>query len=202
MPAGAPTFGTRKLLREMPHDYVHGGRGTSCGYVYELVVETFRLLSVEKFVGVARNIKKSPGQFKFDLGGSMKGLVIVCLVAILSGCGVRAKSIVDRRGTIYPPNNGGICSLAGSPPSDIKYEVVGRVVATKKSYGSSDELLPAMAYEARKLGADAIINLQAGQRFKGPLPWRITSPTGDGTAIKVLGDSPPFNCSHAGGRSL
>ncbi len=132
----------------------------------------------------------------------MKGLVIICVVALLSGCGIRAKSIVDRRATIYAPNNGSICLLAGSPPSDIKYEVVGRVVATKKSYGSSEELLPAMAYEARKLGADAIINLQAGQRFKGPLPWRITSPTGDGTAIKILSDSPPINCSHAGGRQL
>lgn len=79
----------------------------------------------------------------------MKGLVIICVVALLSGCGIRAKSIVDRRATIYAPNNGSICLLAGSPPSDIKYEVVGRVVATKKSYGSSEELLPAMAYEAR-----------------------------------------------------
>jgi hypothetical protein len=125
--------------------------------------------------------------------------ILACIAVLSAGCGVRAKSMVDRRATIHAPNNGSICLLAGAPPSDVKYETVGRIVATKRSYGSSDELLPAMAYEARRLGADAIINLQAGQRFKGPLPWRITSPSGDGTAIKVI-DTPKIDCAHAGGR--
>ncbi|MDA0705706.1 MAG: SHOCT domain-containing protein [Proteobacteria bacterium] len=59
-----------------------------------------------------------------------------------------------------------------------------------------------MAREARQLGADALINLQASQRFKGPLPWRITSPTGDGQAVKVLPDSPKIDCLYMGGRLL
>jgi len=115
---------------------------------------------------------------------------------------VTAKSEVDQNATQYPPNTGNICLLAGSPPSDVKYEVLGRIVATKSTYGSSDELLPPMAFEARLLGADAIINLQTDQRFKGPLPWRVTSPTGDGRAIKVLPESPKIDCLLAGGKLL
>jgi hypothetical protein len=131
----------------------------------------------------------------------MKGAIALMIVVLVAGCGgVRAKSSIARDATLYPPNNGNICLLAGSPASDVKYEVLGRVVATKRTYGSSDELFPPMAQEARKLGADAIINLQASQRFKGPLPWRVTSPTGDGQAIKVLPDSPQIDCLQMGGK--
>ena len=99
----------------------------------------------------------------------MKGAIAFLILILVAGCGgVIAKSTVDRSATLYPPNNGNICLLAGSPPSDVNYEVLGRIVATKRSYGSSDELFRPMALEARKLGADAIINLQATQRFKGP----------------------------------
>lgn len=133
----------------------------------------------------------------------MKGAIPLLVALLVAGCGgVTAKSSVKRDATLYPPNNGDICLLAGAPASDVEYEVLGRVVATKRSYGSSDELFVPMALEARKLGADAIINLQASQRFKGPLPWRVTSPTGDGQAIKVLPESPPIECLLAGGRLL
>ena len=133
----------------------------------------------------------------------MKGAVAFLTGVLIAGCGgVTAKSSVDPNATLYPPNNGDICLLAGLPPSDVKYEILGRVVATKRSYGSSDELFLPMALEARKLGADALINLQAEQRFKGPLPWRVTSPTGDGQAIKVAPESPKIECLLAGGKLL
>ena len=132
----------------------------------------------------------------------MKHLFLLLVAATIVACGTRAKTIEERGAKLYAANNGPICLLAGAPPTDIKYEVLGRVVATKRSYGSSDELLAPMAREARRLGADAIINLQAGQRFKGPLPWRITSPSGDGTAIKVLEGAAKLDCAHAGGKTL
>ncbi len=133
----------------------------------------------------------------------MKGAIAFFILILVSGCGgVTAKSTVEQSATLYPPNNGNICLMAGAPPSDVKYELLGRIVATKRSYGSSDELFIPMALEARKLGADAIINLQAAQRFKGPLPWRVTSPTGDGQAIKVATESPKIECLLAGGRLL
>ncbi len=132
----------------------------------------------------------------------MKNAVVLLIVILVAGCGVRAKSVVARNATLYSPNNGNICLLAGAPPGGVKYEVLGRIVATKRTYGGSDELFAPMARQARLLGADAIINLQAGQRFKGPLPWRITSPTGSGQAIKVLPDSPRIECLLVGGNLL
>jgi hypothetical protein len=123
----------------------------------------------------------------------MRHTLLIAAVVLVAGCGVRAKSMIE-------PHQGDVCLLAGSPPKDLGFEVLGRVVATKKSYGSTDQLFPAMAREARNMGADAIINLQAGQRFKGPLPWRVTSPTGDGMAIKVFPDGSALDCHAAGGK--
>ena len=131
----------------------------------------------------------------------MKRAIALSVLVLAAGCGgVTAKSTVDQNAKAYPPNIGNICMLAGSPPADVQYEVLGRVVATKRSYGSSAELFPSMALEAREIGADAIINVQASQRFKGPLPWRVTSPTGDGQAIRVLPESPKLDCLQAGGK--
>ena len=132
----------------------------------------------------------------------MKGAMALLIALFVTGCGVVAKSSANKSATLYAPNNGNICLLAGLPSPDVNYEVLGRVVATKRSYGGSDELFAPMAREARRLGADALINLQASQRFKGPLPWRITSPTGDGQAIKVLADSPKINCLQVGGKLI
>ena len=130
-------------------------------------------------------------------------LAFVALAAsAVAACGTRAKMEPNTRAALYAPNNGPLCLLAGALPSDIRYEVLGRVKATKRTYGSTDQLFPLMAREARKLGADAIINLQAEQRFKGPLPWRVTSPTGDGSAVKIISDEPRFDCTAAGGRLI
>ena len=131
----------------------------------------------------------------------MKELIALLGALLLCGCGgTFAKLTVEPGATLYPPNNGNICMLVGSALPDVQYEVLGRIVATKRTYGSSDELFPPMAREARMLGADAIINIQASQRFKGPMPWRITSPTGDGQAIKVLPESVPIDCVQLGGK--
>lgn len=131
----------------------------------------------------------------------MRLTILVALLALVTGCGgVTAKSRMHPDAALYPAKEGNICMLAGLPPSGIKYEVLGTIVATKRSYGSSYELFPPMAAEARKFGADAVMNLQASQRFKGPLPWRAIAPTGNGQAIRLLPESPKFDCQLSGGR--
>ena len=112
----------------------------------------------------------------------------------------KAKIELEDGAKKYPPNNENVCVLMGPPPASLDYEVLGRIVATKRTYGSVDELFEPMIREARMIGADAIVNLQASQRFKGPLPWRITSPTGDGQAIKVLPSAQALDCLRVGGR--
>jgi len=126
-------------------------------------------------------------------------LAILIVTPSVVFAGARAKTAMVNGAKPYPPNAGDVCILTGPPPADVKYEVLARIVATKRTYGGVDELFLPMLREARLIGADAIINLKAGQRFKGPLPWRITSPTGDGQAIKVLPESPSLDCTGIGG---
>lgn len=133
----------------------------------------------------------------------MKMVIVLLTMLFLAGCphGVRVKSNMHTIEKVYPPNTDGtLCLLDGTPPSDVQYEVIGRIVATKGTYGSTDTLFPYIVHEARKIGADAVINLQSGQKIKGPLPWRVISPTGVGTAIKLLPNSPTINCLQAAGK--
>ncbi len=122
---------------------------------------------------------------------------------LLSGCGgVRTKTDPSKTAAFSVPHRQPVCLLAGAISTEFRYAEIGRIKATKRTYGSVDELPAAMADEARKIGADAIINMQSSQKFKSPLPWRIASPTGDGTAIKFATDSPPFKCVENNGRLM
>lgn len=120
-------------------------------------------------------------------------------LCVLAGCGSYAKSSPIRGAKTYPPVFAPVCFLSGTPPTDVEYEKIGYVNSTKRSYGNTEDLFPLMANQARRLGADAIMNLHSGQRFKGPLPWRMMAPTGSGIAIKVLPDPSRLDCEKAGG---
>jgi len=130
----------------------------------------------------------------------------MCIVsALLVGCGgggVVTKTERPKGGARAEPHTHQVCLFAGGLPEAFKYVELGRIKATKRTYGSVEELPAAMADAARRIGADAIINMQAEQKFKGPLPWRINSPTGDGQAIKLAEDSPKLECTDLGGRLL
>lgn len=126
-------------------------------------------------------------------------LALILAAFVIAGCGARASSQVVK-GESARPHRADVCLLAGGLPGDYKYRVIGKINATKRSYGGTDELMPVIANEARKIGADAVIELQADQRFKGPLPWRVVSPTGTGSAI-VIENKDGFDCAKAGGKS-
>lgn len=128
--------------------------------------------------------------------------VLIALLLLLVGCsGVRTKTELNRNApSSFQSHTERVCLLAGFLPSEYKFVDIGRIKATKGTYGSVDEITIAIAKEARRLGADAVVGLQANQKFKGPLPWRVTSPTGDGMAIKVTPESPKLDCMLAGGR--
>jgi hypothetical protein len=120
----------------------------------------------------------------------MNKLVCVAIV-LLSGCA--AKSI------IHPASKGQgalaghsepVCLMRSPMPSAVAYTVVGKAKSSKNTYGSVSELLPLMAADARAIGADAIINLDTGQRM-GMLAW--SRPVDAGTAVK-LADRSTFNC--------
>lgn len=129
----------------------------------------------------------------------MKAWLVLLAVVPLTGCSVYAKTERDLSANAYPPNNGRVCFLETPLPPSVKHEVLGKIRATKRSYGGTDELYEPMAYEARRLGADAIIGIRAGQRFKGPMPWRIMAPSSGGIAVKIFD---AFDCRQLGGLSI
>ena len=126
----------------------------------------------------------------------------VCLVGVtLAACGVHTKTVMEANDEArsYPAHNRRVCLLAGNLPEEMHAKQIGRITATKRSYGSEERLMVPIANAARAAGADAVTNLQADQRFKGPLPWRIAAPTGDGIAMKFGPDAPKLDCQVAGG---
>lgn len=136
----------------------------------------------------------------------MNKILILVLAAAVGGCatgGVKTKTeLAGGKHAAVTSRTGPVCMLAGDLPEGMHATTIGRIKATKGTYGAVDNLMKPMADEARRVGADAITNLQADQRFKGPLPWRYNAPTGDGHAVKFDGSSPPFDCVQAGGQLL
>lgn len=128
--------------------------------------------------------------------------LLLLIVSTLTGCGgIKTKTTLDKNGPAsFQSHHNPVCLLAGSLPSEYKFIDIGRITSTKGTYGGSDEVVAAIAKEARRLGADAVVDLQASQRFKGPLPWRVTSPTGSGIAVKLDTTSPKLDCVAAGGK--
>lgn len=130
-------------------------------------------------------------------------LVVIALtpcLALADG-GVVTKTEIVRGSPLENAHTRPVCILQGSLPTEYTFREIGRIKATKKTYGGVDELNRPIADEARRVGADAIINYVADQRFKGPLPWRLKAPTGMGTAVKLTG-GPPLDCAALRGQSF
>lgn len=130
-------------------------------------------------------------------------IALVAAAALASCSGVKTKTALTPGGSgALSARTGPVCLMAGGLPDGVQFTEIGRIHATKGTYGERENLMLPMANEARRVGADAIINLQADERFKGPLPWRFTAPTGDGVAVKIIGPDAALDCVGRGGRLL
>ena len=98
------------------------------------------------------------------------------------------------------PDLGSFCIIAGTPPSDSPYSVLRRLKVGKGTYGGIRDILPKLASNAKRRGADALIDYDGAQRF-GFHPWRMVRPVVRGTAIRWTG-SKPESCTAAGGHTL
>jgi hypothetical protein len=131
----------------------------------------------------------------------MKYVLIPVFLALLGGCASRnvvvakvepigsAKEIAYQTVTHAP-----VCFLPDAP--DVPHVVVGRLVATKKSYGSVEQLTPVASRMVKRVGGNAVFSWSAAQKFKGPNPFRATAPTGTGVVVLV---GAPFDCTKLGG---
>jgi uncharacterized protein YbjQ (UPF0145 family) len=85
-------------------------------------------------------------------------------------------------------------------PENIQLTVLGQVEESKELYvsdfyGSTDEILRLMADKARKMGAEAVINVSTHQRIGF---WAWARPVGAGTAVKFANKT-DLNCTDLGG---
>lgn len=92
------------------------------------------------------------------------------------------------------------CFIPGRPSGDVSYTVVRKLKVGKGSYGKVTDILPQLAVRAQGLGAHAVVDYDAGQRF-GFFPWRLVRPVVRGTAIRWNG-TPPTDCTALGGGTL
>jgi len=118
------------------------------------------------------------------------------LAFALAGCAAKSTGVVTDVSQPVIRHSDPVCFLRSPMPSEIKFTVVGNIEGSKDTYGSVNEVLPLMAEEARKMGADAVINFWSGQRIG---LWAWARPMGTGTAIK-LANKADLNCTAAGGQ--
>lgn len=125
----------------------------------------------------------------------MKKLIIVAGSIVLAGCAARATNRPLATEEVAAARTGPVCLLQSPLPETVKHKVVGQIDASKRWYGGTGALMPLMADEGRKLGADAVVNIRSGQRI-GLFAW--ATPYAYGTAVKV-DDPKALNCLGLGG---
>ena len=126
----------------------------------------------------------------------MKKIYACVVLTLLTACAARSTvKLSEGMAEKIPAHAGPVCMLKSPLPTGVSYSILGQIDSSKRTYGSVSELLPLMAADARSIGADAIVNLNTGQKF-GLLAW--ARPVGTGTAVK-LKDAGSFNCLAMGG---
>lgn len=125
----------------------------------------------------------------------MRVLAWVVLLATVAGCAAKShtKVIAGRDG--LPRHIGPVCFLKSPLPPDVKHTVIGQIKGGKKTYGSFNEVYAVMAEEARRVGADAVVGLDARTDINA-VAW--ARPVAQGAAIK-LSDPASFDCQKWGG---
>ena len=123
-------------------------------------------------------------------------VVVIAAVLAVSGCAANTSTKYVSKGQAPLPRSvEPVCFVRAPLPSNIDYTKIGEVRGGKKSYGTVSEIIPAMADEARSIGADALINVTTGQRMGA---WAWARPVGSGTAIK-LANRADLDCLANGG---
>jgi hypothetical protein len=126
----------------------------------------------------------------------MKIISGIVITMVLCGCAARSTvKLSPYPEKTYASHTGPVCMLKSPLPVGVTATTIGLIDSSKRTYGSVNELLPLMAADARRIGADAIVSMDTGQKF-GLLAW--SRPVGKGTAVK-LDDPQSINCVALGG---
>jgi uncharacterized protein YbjQ (UPF0145 family) len=127
---------------------------------------------------------------------------VFVIVFVLAGCSAHNPFIVKNttevnqfEATKYPPHNNRVFVTSESLSATAKYEVLGAFEVGKVWYGSSDKVLQSLADGARKLGADAVVEVKTWHQPSG---WSWAAPHGSGKAVKIT-DPESVDLSNLGG---
>lgn len=106
----------------------------------------------------------------------------ITVVASLGGCASVSSSSAPYV-SLSEQTAGAIFITQSGLPTDLEYEVIGLIKANaRQGYDSAESLYPMLADEARKVGANAVINVYGG-RAVSAFSW--ASPYTGGTAVKI-----------------
>ena len=106
----------------------------------------------------------------------------ILLVLVLSSCGGHTLQSPPASSAPLAATHP-VLVVRGKLPSTVQYETVGPIVVRKTSYGSADWALDRLADEARKTGANAVIDVQISF---APSWVGWATPHGKGTAVRIL----------------
>ena len=122
-------------------------------------------------------------------------LYVMGLGILLCGCAARTGTNTYNAQAQASPHAEPVCLLRAPLPSGIKHKVLGQVESSKQWYGGIEEILVNMGNEARRIGADAVVSMTAGQKM-GFFAW--ARPVGVGMGVKLENRS-DLNCVALGG---
>lgn len=122
-------------------------------------------------------------------------LTAALIAAMLAGCAARSSTKRPTGSPVLGSYTGPVCFLPTPLPADVKATAVGKLVASKRWYGGTSEVLQAAADEARKSGADVVTNVKSGHRV-GALAWARPVATGESYRLAEGGT---IDCVKLGG---
>jgi hypothetical protein len=108
--------------------------------------------------------------------------LIAAAAIALVGCAATSSSKVDKPGAVSAWSGPVLVSELPAP-AGLKYETIGTVKATARAaYDSAPTLYPVLADEARKIGANAVLDAKEGHTAS---VFSLAAPFVSGTAVKV-----------------
>jgi len=129
----------------------------------------------------------------------MKGtLVVFAATTFLAGCGgISAFTHLSDPSQPLRSHRAKVCVLPGMLPEEFKYTEVGKVTASRSRRDTSEALRLAVVNEARRVGADVVLNLDENAQA-----WDVVRPTTKAIAVRLTPDSPRLECEKLGGKLL
>lgn len=116
-------------------------------------------------------------------------LLALAALTLLGACSAHSPFIAKNMTDVtpaeegkYPPHTNRVFVTSASLPATVQHEVLGTVDVGKAWYGSSEKVHEPLADGARKLGADAVVEVKS---WFQPSGWAWAAPHGSGKAVKI-----------------